>query len=185
MNTAQIIDNCVSAEVHKNLWSACQSPNWYFGYLPNGTDNSAQFWRMDLKGNKAASVFWNDVRPKCEELVGKPLEVIRQYANGHTYGLGGQPHCDDSKEGTYTLLYFPMQEWAPDWDGETVFYKGGHGGDSPQFVNWEGFERTQIIRPLPNRAILFDARLAHEGRAPSRHCRELRVTVAYKLRVSE
>lgn len=181
----EVIDNCAPAVLHKDMWAECQSPNWYFGYLPNGADNSDPFWRMDLDGNQVSNSLWVTVQSRCEALVGKRLEVLRQYANGHTYGLGGEPHRDDSREGTYTLLYFPMLEWAPNWDGETIFYKGGDGANKPQPTNWEGFDRTHAIRPLPNRAILFDARIPHEGRAPSRHCRGLRVTVAFKLRVSD
>ncbi len=37
------------------------------------------------------------------------------------------------------------------------------------------------ISPRPNRAVLFDSRIPHAGRAPGRMCPELRVTVAYKL----
>lgn len=37
------------------------------------------------------------------------------------------------------------------------------------------------MRPEPNRAVLFDSRILHAGRAPARACQDLRVTVAYKL----
>src|SRR5258708_14436480 len=64
-----------------------------------------------------------------------------------------------------------MAEWPDGWDGETVFYDE-HG------------EIALSVRPRPNRAILFDSRIPHAGRAPSRQCPALRVTAAYKLLVA-
>lgn len=183
-----VINDFASPEMHKRMWGAVKpdTPRWYFGrlsWLAGAVEvpESCPFWRMDLDGDETADAFWEHVRPRCEELVGKPLESFRQYANGHTYGLGGEPHRDDSRENTYTLLYYPMLVWNPDWDGETVFYKGGPGDDKPQAVDWDGFERVGSVRPLPNRAILFDSRATHVARAPSRYCPWLRVTIAWKL----
>jgi hypothetical protein len=187
MSEPVVIDNCVPLELHKDLWATCQSPNWYFGHLPNYTDDPEAhlppWWRMDLDGNPAADAVWRYVQGKCESAVGKPLKVLRQYANGHTFGsFGGQPH-KDGEEGSYTFLYYPMLEWPPNWDGETVFYEGsGPEAAQPQPTEWKGFERTIAVRPLPNRGVLFDARLSHGGRAPSRYCTTMRVTVAYKLK---
>jgi SM-20-related protein len=93
---------------------------------------------------------------------------VRQYANGHTYGLGGQPHTDDARPGTFTLLYYPMPVWLPEWEGETLFY------------DLQG-ELIGGVKPAPNRAVLFDSRIPHCGRAPGRACPALRVTVAFKL----
>jgi hypothetical protein len=48
------------------------------------------------------------------------------------------------------------------------------------FFNANG-EIVQAVHPRPNRAVLFDSRIIHAGRAPSRSCTTLRVRVAYKL----
>ena len=111
---------------------------------------------------------WAAARARCEELTGAPLRVIRQYANGHTYGLGGRTHVDDTQPGHYTLLYYPMPTWAPAWGGETVFHRTNG-------------EIALAVLPKPNRAVLFDSRIPHEGRAPSRDYGGLRVTLAFKL----
>jgi len=42
-------------------------------------------------------------------------------------------------------------------------------------------EILRAVRPRPNRCVFFDAGTLHAGRAPSRACPALRVTVAYKL----
>ena len=94
--------------------------------------------------------------------------MLRQYANGHTYGLGGRSHQDDQRENTFTLLYYPMPVWEHLWDGETMYFNAA--GDV-----------LAAVRPQPNRAVIFDSRIPHAGRAPSRFFSGLRVTVAFKL----
>lgn len=165
----EVLDDVVPADLHAAAWKACSGKHWYFGHGSHAGDWS-RFWKMDLEGKGAFDSIWQHIRPRCEALAGGPLRVIRQYANGHTYGLGGQPHADDERPGSYTLLYYPMQEWNDGWDGETVFFDE-HG------------EIAMAVRPRPNRAVVFDSRIPHAGRAPSRMCPALRVTVAYKLEI--
>ena len=161
------IDDIVPIEMLKEIWKVTRSSNWYFGAFSN--DRSAvPFWNMKLDGNAAADAIWLHAKPQCEELTGASLYVERQYANGHTFGQGGKPHTDDDKPGTYTLLYYPMPQWHKDWDGGTEF----HSNDG---------EIIKAINLKPNRAVLFDSRILHYGRAPSRLFTGLRVTVAYKL----
>jgi hypothetical protein len=163
----EIMDDFVPPELHAETWKACMEKRWYFGHGSNEGD-APRFWKLDLEGVPAFNSLWEHVRARCETLTGAHLRVIRQYANGHTYGLGGQPHLDDVRPGSYTLLYYPMQEWKEGWDGETIFYD-------------EQGEIALAIRPRPNRAIFFDSRILHVGRPPSRSCPELRVTVAFKI----
>lgn len=166
----RVIDKLASPDLHQAVWDACMSKHWYFGH-GSGDKSGLSFWKMDLDENDAASRLWEQAQPKCEALVGAGLRVLRQYANGHTYGLGGGLHRDDVREGTYTLLYFPMVEWQSHWDGETIYQD-------------ERGEVLLAVKPAPNRAVLFDARIPHAGRAPSRFFGGLRVTVAYKLIVA-
>lgn len=164
----ELIDHLVPDDLFAEACAVCAGKGWYFGNL--STDEHAMpFWKMDLDGNPAFDAIWQAARPHCEKLAGRKLRVLRQYANGHTYGLGGQPHRDDDREGTFTLLYYPMPVWKPEWQGETVFHDEITG------------EIELSISPRPNRAVFFDARIPHAGRAPSRSCPALRVTVAFKL----
>lgn len=123
---------------------------------------------MDLDGHPDVDVLWQSVRGRCESLTGTSLRVLRQYANGHTYGLGGRTHVDAAEPDHFTLLYYPMPSWEPGWGGETVFHRNSG-------------EIALAVLPKPNRAVLFDARIPHEGRAPSRDYGGLRVTLAFKL----
>ena len=165
----RIIENLAPADLHQAVWAACSEKRWYFGNESNAGDTTAlPFWKMDLDGVAPVEALWRHVQANCESVVGYPLRIARVYANGHTYGLGGRPHVDDPRDGTTTLLYYPMQAWRPEWEGETLWFDGG------------GNVIAGVL-PAPNRAVLFDSRLLHAGRAPSRYCGGLRVTVAYKL----
>ena len=150
------------------VWQAVQEKRWYFGNQSVTAQAAVPFWKMDLDGDAAITRLWEAARKRCEEKVGHALRVVRQYANGHTYGQGGQPHVDDTRPATFTLLYYPMPEWRPEWEGETVF------------LDPRG-EIVAAVKPQPDRALLFDSRIPHYGRAPARSFTGLRVTVAWKL----
>jgi hypothetical protein len=164
----RVIQKLAPPELHTAVWNACMEKRWYFGNQSVTATPGLPFWKMDLDGDAAITALWNRAKAPCEKITGQKLAVARQYANGHTYGQGGQPHVDDERPGTFTLLYYPMAQWRPEWEGETLFYDG----------------RGEVIggvKPAPNRAVLFDSRIPHSGRAPSRACPGLRVTLAYKL----
>jgi hypothetical protein len=163
----EVIDGLAPEELFAQACQVGAASRWAFGHGSKDHD-TGRFWKMELDGIGVFDAIWIQARPRCEELAGGPLKVIRQYANGHTYGLGGGVHVDDVRPGSYTLLYYPMAEWREEWEGETLFY--GEDG-----------EVALTVRPRPNRAVLFDSRIRHVGRAPGRAFSGLRVTVAYKL----
>src|SRR5678816_2655891 len=106
----EVIDGLVPEPLHAAACTVCMGNTWYFGN--RSTDaHAVPFWKMDLDGVPAFDAIWDSVRSQCEALVGGPLRVVRQYANGHTYGQGGSPHVDDYRPGAFTLLYYPMTEW--------------------------------------------------------------------------
>ena len=163
----RIFSELVPPALHQAAWVACERPCWAFGHQSNEA-KTLPFWKMDLDGVEAISAVWRDAQPRCEAIAACALKVVRQYANGHTFGQGGRPHFDDSRAGTYTLLYYPVPEWRPEWEGETVFYH-------------RNGEIAKAVLPAPNRAVFFDSRLPHAGRPPSRFVGGLRVTLAFKL----
>ena len=42
-------------------------------------------------------------------------------------------------------------------------------------------EQVMSVYPTSNTAVFFDSTILHAGLDPTRHCRNLRVTVAFKL----
>ena len=167
----QRLDDFAPPELHLQVWEATQSDNWLFGNYSNEA-MAIPFWKMELEGVPAIDALWQHAKPRCEEFVDRRLNVVRQYANGHTYGQGGQIHTDDVEAGTYTLIYYPMPIWESIWDGETI-YQDANG------------EVAAVVMPQPNRAVFFDSRIPHAGRAPSRQFAGLRVTVAFKLEAGD
>ncbi|HEY2337458.1 MAG TPA: 2OG-Fe(II) oxygenase [Burkholderiales bacterium] len=163
----QFLPDLAPADLHREVWNACLEKRWYFGNQST-EDGAVPFWKMDLDDSTPVRRLWEHARPRCEQLAGSALRMVRQYANGHTYGQGGRAHRDDGRAGTYTLLYYPMPEWRPEWEGETMF------------VDERG-EIVAALKPEPNRAVFFDSRVPHYGRAPARLYSGLRVTIAYKL----
>lgn len=167
----RLLPDLAPPDLHAALWRETgEAGSWSFGHS-SGAEEGVPFWYLDLGRCAAASRMWEHARPTCEEHLGVTLRMLRQYANGHTYGQGGRLHQDDFDEGTYTLLYYPMPDWPDEWEGETIFENGR--GDV-----------VAAVRPAPNRAILFDSRIPHAGRGPSRRCPGLRVTIAFKLRAT-
>lgn len=164
----QVIEQLAPPDLHRAVCEACMQPRWYFGNRSTDAQSSRPFWKMDMDGVEAVDALLVHAKPTLEKLASAKLRVIRQYANGHTYGLGGRPHFDDVKPGTFTLLYYPVREWKPEWEGETLFFTDrGHVAAG--------------VAVAPNRAVFFDSRMSHSARAPSRDCPELRITLAYKL----
>ena len=117
----EVLDDLVPADLRASAWAKSTGNVWRFGH--GSVDHGgSRFWKWDLDGDRIFDAIWEHARPHCENLAGSPLRVIRQYANGHTYGLGGDPHADDSRPGTFTFLYYPNPEWQEGGEGETVFF---------------------------------------------------------------
>ena len=64
----------------------------------------------------------------------------------------------DSDNDSWTILFYSNPVWKPEWGGETIV------GD-------------EIIEYKPNRALIYDARILHGGKAPT--CPHLRTYVNF------
>jgi Rps23 Pro-64 3,4-dihydroxylase Tpa1-like proline 4-hydroxylase len=109
---------------------------------------------------------------EVERLTGRKFKISRVYANGQTHGLPGDAHRDVSAstlgpERFWTFLYYVNPEWDARWAGQTMI------------MSADG--ELSSVMPTRNAAVLFRSDLVHWSAEPSRHCRELRVTVALKL----
>jgi len=141
---------------------------WKFGFKSDVGDESYQsnipFWKLPLDEEPFFTSILFDI---LKERTDKDFELLEVYCNGQTYGQDGHPHIDNVHGETHTFLYYANQNWNLTWGGQTVFLVNG---------NRIG------IDPRPNTAILFTTDLMHYGEAYNQFCRDLRMTVCYKLR---
>jgi hypothetical protein len=146
---------------------------WSFSGISN-SDSAVKegfiFWFQNL----SETPFFNDnFLSVIENLTNKKFEIIRVYANGQTYGQPGTIHTDIyddvyAPELYYTFLYYVNPVWDAHWGGQTIVI------DENGTVN--------SVFPSRNTACIFPSVLKHLGSEPSRHCGDLRVTVAFKLK---
>ena len=150
---AQVVQRTYSAKT----WS-------YSGH--SQTLQEARFWYCDLGQDP---LFTETLFQQICRDTNQDWNLLKVYANGQTFGLSGAMHQDVMGGETgqyYTFLYYANPVWYPEWGGTTVFSNG---------------EDLIVRYPAPNSVVLFDSTIPHVGLEPTRHCADLRVTVAWKL----
>lgn len=108
---------------------------------------------------------------RLKETILKGHELVRLYANGHTYGVEGYPHIDNRSMNNYSTVLYLNPAWCLEWAGETIIAN-------------ELQDVTHAVLPKPGRMITFNGRLWHSSRSVSRRCPALRVCLVIKTRVA-
>ena len=141
---------------------------WAWGHKSDMSKTTQlSMWLMSLSKNKFFSEY---LLNKIESGTGNKFNFERVYANGHTFGMKGYTHEDSMNLKGRTFLYYPMNQWDPQWGGKTCF----------RFATDSGFKYHFIV-PEPNKAILFPGIITHWAEETSRVFAGLRITVAWKL----
>jgi hypothetical protein len=157
--------NFLNKEEHDYVVSKTLMGNtWKFDGYSNETGFT--FWYMELINDE---FFTNHMFNKIEVATNTKYKLNRMYANGQTHGISGSYHQDvesNDKESYKTFLYYVNPFWDYQWGGSTIFHQAGEN-------------HNQLF--IPNNGVLFDSTIYHAGLEPTRHCKELRVTVAFKL----
>lgn len=145
-----------------------QGKNWEFAGFSNNVQKEIKFWYMNLDQDE---FFTKKFFASISKQFNRHYELDRVYANGQTYGLSGSLHQDviDADSSYKTFLYYPGPFWDVTYGGYTVF----HDKTNDSIFSYY---------PTPNSAVMFDSNIWHAGLEPTRHCTDLRVTVAFKLR---
>ena len=89
----------------------------------------------------------------------------RVYCNAHTFGIEPHVHKDD---GDFTMIYYPILDWKPEWLGGTVIW------------NDEETEINKYVNYIGNRLFVFDSQLSHQAMPVSRQCYRLRTCIVFK-----
>jgi predicted 2-oxoglutarate/Fe(II)-dependent dioxygenase YbiX len=141
-----------------------KSDNWAFNGAANANFQRPTFW---IKWLSEIKFFTEIIQDFLNE---NKMQIIRIYANGQTYGQDSDFHTDDDQPDHWTLLLY-LNDISRDeietWGGCTEFKTSR--GIMKQF-------------PIPNTAIMYKSDIWHRGMSPSRHVKDLRVTIAWKLK---
>ena len=169
MEKINIYDDFLTPVEMEKCLHIVQKPEWKFGHSSNTNSIDTPFWYMELIHNK----FLKDkIKEKIECMTKKKFNVVRLYANGHTYGQDGNFHQDDIHQDAYTFCLY-CTEVSMDMS-ELV---GGHIEfvlpDSKHSIN---------IQTIFNRGIFFPSHYFHRGTAFNRYVSDLRISIAWKLR---
>ncbi|MCX4245229.1 hypothetical protein [Paraliomyxa miuraensis] len=163
----EIFDEFLDEALRQRVLEDMQRPKWSF----TGGFAHSRFWHMD--GLEQEEFYRTTLFGLVCERLGRPLELVRCYANGQTACQSGMPHHDD---GELTFLYYPGPELVTGMGGSLVFLDSD-GKSIP--------EHAEILRAIAykaNRAVFFPASIAHHATAPDRHFGGVRVSVAWKMR---
>jgi Rps23 Pro-64 3,4-dihydroxylase Tpa1-like proline 4-hydroxylase len=158
-NVLSVVDfNSISRIIESGTWTTKGKSE---------DSNSISFLYMDLSNKENLTI---NFLPIIEKLTGASFVIDRVYANGQYFGMDGSWHQDNLDDSAYTfLLYMNEIQDLDSWGGYT------------EFLNEDGI--IQSIPPETNSAIFFKSNKFHRGCAPSRFCTDLRVTIAWKLRI--
>lgn len=108
---------------------------------------------------------WKEIQKKISEELDYKCDFARAYINAHTHGIDGMIHSDD---GDYTAIYYPLSEWDIEWEGGTCFYNK----DKTDVIHYNAY--------VPNRLVVFDAKMNHRAMPVARECYKLRPVVVFK-----
>lgn len=155
----------LNEEERKTCGEILRGYGWGFTMKSDQNDPAnIPFWVLPLDNEPFFRQHMFDLIGKA---TGRKFELLQVYCNGQTYGQDGCPHIDNVLGETHTFLYYANEDWNITSGGQTVF-----------FINNERL----AVDPLPNTAILFSTDLTHFGQAFNQFCRDVRLTVCYKLK---
>lgn len=173
---ANIIPQPICIELEKLIK---QIP-WQYGWYSHRQQEYTPHWNCNFAGTGGANGLdisdrihgalkdaWNHV----QQTYFPNARLLRCYTNAHTYGVEGYPHTDSIRKGEVTLVIYCNRQWQRDWGGETMIYDG-----------------NKIIHaelPSFNTGLFFDSDTYHCARAVTRACKELRITLMFKMSVGE
>lgn len=184
-----LIDSVAKDRERKRLFEYLNEPGWLFGWKSSDNSEPFSFWHKHFSGStvpdagiEKGTSGTNDCAAelqekyplvftlwqRLQEVALKGHTLVRCYANGMPYGSEGTVHVDSASPRSFTTIYYPHEQWHPNWGGETVFF------------NQEKNEIVAAILPKSNRAVMFRGIVPHAARGVSRICPIMRITVMFK-----
>jgi hypothetical protein len=149
----KIFENFLSNEELISVSEVLKLPRWEYGFI--STDKDKPIWNFD-KGSGKEIV--NLLIPKLVD-----YELLDYHINGQTTLQDSSVHQDHWNGCTHTIVFFP-NDWNYTWGGRLHIFDGN---------------KTHIITPQKNLAVMFESKLKHYAEAPS--VKTLRVSISLKL----
>lgn len=186
-NDIRVLDDFLPAALHEDIVDFFQGPLWCYGWKSNSKKEQVPncHWNVLFAGGKKKekeerceselmeSPFLAPIQEVWQLLKAGPLaghEVVRVYANAHTYGTDGYVHTDSTDADYYSTICYVHPTWHYDWAGDLVFFD-------------EGFaEIVRAIYARPGRIVTFHGNVPHCARPLSRDCKALRMSLVFKTR---
>ncbi len=142
-----------------------------FTKTESGRPDTSQYthWAHELDTKQLKNqVYWQPTINAVKYMFPqKKWRAYRAYVNYGGYGDAMFSHVDATSQ-ELTCLWYMVPTWNIDWGGETLFYDADD-------------EIALACVPKAGRLAVFDGRIKHSGRPPSRNCHHSRFTLAIKL----
>ena len=166
-----IYDNVLEPHIAELIDMEMKEITWQYDYKSHGKEVNKHWHtlcghdKIEPEYSFLASI-WETAKIKYNfEEKYKVSSFKRVYCNAHTYGVEPHLHYDD---GDFTMIYYPVLDWKPEWLGGTVLW------------NEKNDEIEKYVNYIGNRLFVFDAKLNHQAMPVSRQCYDLRTCVVFK-----
>ena len=144
-------------------------PGWKLTGFSNDKSKNKKFWNIRLTEYEYFNNYlFEKIKSSIKRLFNEDVVLDRCYFNGATFGQQGYLHQDCYDPEGRTLLIYCNSEWNDEWSGGTLF-------ETPN--------GTLTVYPRPARAVYFPGMIPHFSQSLSSDFGDLRVTLAYKLRL--
>ena len=171
INNIIVCNNFLTNEELSTGLDIIHNGTWKYGHKSNQEKlYNNVFWQMDLTNN---DFFSKELFSIIEKHFSKKFELLRVYANGHTYGQDGEFHIDSDSEKDYTFCLYLTKI-----DEEYVETAGGY-----LYFNVPNEKYKICFEPIFNSGIFFPSNYIHKGVSYSRYIMNIRISIAWKLRI--
>ena len=164
-NKTIIVDSFLTLEDQQIFKEEYIKYQWELTGVSIENVTSQMFWRKELVNTPLKNLF----QSKIEKGINKKIKILFLYANGQSHSQCGAWHYDTPENSInhFTLVYFPKL-WLPEYGGHLMIK-----------------EKNEILSILPNfnKGVIFESNLSHMGLEPSKHCLDIRESVACKFEI--
>lgn len=174
MEQIKIHDDFLNHDDLERCKQIIKDGKWEYGQQSNPIDKhsfSNPFFYMDLNN---MDFFNSYLKEKIEQTLGQKIALDRVYANGQTFGLDGSFHKDneDPTAITFCLYISPIPNGFIEEAGGNIFFKV------------PGIDHFSLaLEPRYNRGVSFPSYYIHKGMTFNRYIKNMRISIAWKLRI--